>query len=134
MMGDKLYDEKGKMVMTYIEEIDAEGVVLKQTFNSEVIGSGKFPSGMNLGSGVIRIKAEGKAHGKWRGILTTKDGEMVTWKGSGHSMRASNTVRGIMVITFMTMSEKLKWMNSIIVVDEITGNLMDFTGLAHEWK
>jgi hypothetical protein len=44
------------MTMTYIEEIDADGIVMKQSFNSEVKWFGKWPGGMNTGSGKIRVK------------------------------------------------------------------------------
>jgi hypothetical protein len=132
-IGDKLFEEKGKMTMTYIESIDANGITMKQSFNSEVMGIGKFPSGMNMGSGTIRIGMDEKAHGKWHGMMMTEDNETIVWKGSGHSKRHEGNVKGIMVITLMTKSEKYAWMNSIIVVNEIDGNMMDFNNVAHEW-
>ena len=133
-MGDKLFDQKGKMMSTFVESIDANGVTMKQSFSSEVTGAGKFPSGMNMGSGTIWIGMDEKAHGKWNGMIMTKDNEMIVWKGSGHSKRNQGNVRGIMTITFMTKSEKYAWMNSIIAVEEISGTMMDFQGTAFEWK
>jgi hypothetical protein len=133
-MGDKLFEEKGKITMTFVESIDANGIVMKQSFNSEVMGVGEFPSGMNIGSGTIRIGMDEKAHGKWHGMMMTEDKETVVWKGSGHSKRHEGDVKGIMVVTFMTKSEKYAWMNSIIAVVDIQGNMMDFTSSAYEWK
>ena len=133
-MGDKLFDEKGKMVTTFVESVDANGMTLKQSFNSDVTGIGKFPSGMNMGSGTIWIGMDEKAHGKWHGMMMTKENETIVWKGSGHSTRHQGAVNGIMVITFMTKAEKYAWLNSIIVVKDLQGNMMDFTSTGFEWK
>ena len=133
-MGEKWFEEKGKMTMTYIESIDMNGIVMKQSFESDLKGMGKFPSGKNMGSGTIMVKPSGKAHGKWQGILMTADGEMVTWHGKGQSARNGPNVKGVMLISFMTMSEKLKWMNMATVVMDITGDMTQFTGVGSEWK
>ena len=44
-MGEKLFEEKGKMTMGFIKEIDADGITLLQSSNSETEGMGRFPSG-----------------------------------------------------------------------------------------
>jgi hypothetical protein len=133
-MGEKLYEEKGKMTMTFVDSVDANGMTMKQSYNSEVMGIGKFPSGMSMGSGTIWIGQDEKAHGKWYGMMMTKDNETIVWKGSGHSKRQHGAVKGIMVITFMTKAEKYAWMNSLIVVNDIDGNMMEFKSSAYEWK
>lgn len=132
-MGEKLFEEKGKMTMTFVESIDANGIVMKQSFNSDVTGLGKFPSGMNMGSGTIWIGMDNKAHGKWHGMMMTQDNETIVWNGSGHSKRNQGAMKGIMVITFMTKSEKYAWMNSIILIKEIEGNMMEFKASGYEW-
>ena len=133
-LGEKLFEEKGKMTIPFIKEIDANGITMKQSFTSELKGFGKWPSGMNLGSGKIVVNQSGKGHGKWHGIITTSDGEMVVWAGSGRSKRTAKTMKGVMLLTFMTNSEKLKWMNDIIVVTDIAGDMMEFTDVGYEWK
>ena len=133
-IGDKLFDEKGKMTSTFVESIDANGITMKQSFNSDVTGSGKFPSGMNMGSRTIWFDTGEKAHGKWFGMMMTKDNETIVWKGSGNSKRHECLVKGIMVITFMTKSEKYAWMNSIIAIKDMQGTMMDFTSTTFEWR
>jgi len=128
-----LFEEKGKMTMTFVESIDANGVVMKQSFNSDVMGIGKFPSGMNMGSGTIWIGMDEKAHGKWHGMMMTQDKETIVWNGSGHSKRHQGAFRGIMVITFMTKAEKYAWMNSIILIKEIDGDMIEFKSTGYEW-
>jgi hypothetical protein len=132
-MGEKLFEEKGKMTMTFVESIDANGVVMKQSFNSDVMGSGKFPSGMNMGSGTIWMGMDDKAHGKWHGMMMTQDKETIVWNGSGHSKRNHGAIKGIMVITFMTKAEKYAWMNSIILIKEIEGDMIEFKASGYEW-
>jgi hypothetical protein len=39
-----------------------------------------------------------------------------------------------MLLSFMTMSEKLKWMNMVTVVKDITGDMMEFSDVGFEWK
>ena len=76
----------------------------------------------------------GKAYGKWFGMMMTEDKEMIVWKGSGHSKKEGEGIKGIMVITFMTESEKYDWMNSIIAVADLEGNMMEFSDVAYEWE
>ena len=39
-----------------------------------------------------------------------------------------------MLISFMTMSEKLKWMNEVTAIAEVSGDMMNFTDVGYEWK
>jgi hypothetical protein len=133
-MGEKLFEEKGTTTMTFIKEVKEDGIIIKQSFNSDVKGFGKFPSGKNMGSGGFWMMPDGKTKGRWRGILMTQDNQMIVWKGMGHSMRTMDKVKGIMVMTFMTKAEKYAWMNTIIVVADLQGDLMSFTDVGYEWK
>lgn len=134
VMGEKLFEEKGKITMTFVDSIDATGIVMKQSFSSEVTGFGRCPSGMNMGSGTVCMHQDGKAHGKWVGMMMTEDNEMITWKASGHSKRSGEGLKGIMVITFMTKSEKYEWINSIIAVADLESTMIEFSDVAYEWE
>jgi len=133
MLGEKLFEEKAELGSNFIEVTD-EGVMMKQSFQGEIMGMGKFPSGMNMTSGHVKIKPTGKAWGKWNGMIMTKDGDMVVWWGHGNSMRSGPKVSGLMTITYMTMSEKLKWMNQLLVVAEVHGEMNNVMVTGHEWK
>jgi hypothetical protein len=132
--GEKLFEEKGKVTMAFIKEINADGVVMKQSFTSELKGHGRWPSGMNMGSGWVKMLPNGMARGKWNGIFNAADGEMITWKGSGRSKRTSNSLNGVMIISFMTMSEKYRWMNEVVAIAEVKGDMMTFSDVGYEWK
>jgi hypothetical protein len=134
VLGEKLFEEKGKMVTPFIKEIDADGITMKQSFTSEVKGLGRWPSGMNLGSGKVVVHQSGKGYGKWHGVFTTNDGEVIAWTGSGKSKRAAKAIKGVMLVSFMTTSEKLKWMNDVIAVLDVSGDMMDFASVGYEWK
>ena len=133
-MGEKLFEEKGKVTMTFVDAVDATGMTMKQSFSSEITGFGRCPSGMNMESGTIMMHQNGKAYGKWFGMMMTEDKEMIVWKGSGHSKKEGEGIKGIMVITFMTESEKYDWINSIIAVADLEGNMMEFSDVAYEWE
>jgi hypothetical protein len=72
-IGEKLFEEKGKVTMVSVESADAMGVILKRSSNSEAIGSGRFPSGTNMGYGTLSVHHDGKSHGDWVGIIVTED-------------------------------------------------------------
>ena len=133
MLGEKLFEEKAELGSSFVEVME-EGVMMKQSFQGEIMGMGKFPSGMNMTSGHVKIKPTGKAWGKWNGMIMTKDGDMVVWWGHGNSMRNGPKVNGLMTITYMTMSEKLKWMNSLLVVAEVHGEMNNVMVTGYEWK
>ncbi|NYT12780.1 MAG: hypothetical protein GKC03_09600 [Methanomassiliicoccales archaeon] len=133
-LGNKAYEEMGKFTMSFIESAEWHETVVNLSFASEIKGDSRWPSGTNMASGTIYMHPGGKGHGKWRGILTTKDGEMVSWNGIGRSKMVGNRRKGIMLISFMTKSEKLSWMNSVICVHEVDTDMREFTGISHEWE
>ncbi len=133
-LGEKIFEEKGKVAMFFIKEIGAEGVEMKQSWTSELKGHGRWPSGMNMGSGLVKMWPNGMAMGKWHGIMTTSDGEMIIWKGHGRSKRGPNMLKGVMLLSFMTMSEKYKWVNEVIALAEVSGDMTSFTDVGYEWK
>ncbi len=134
-IAEKLYEEKGKMTMGFIKEIDANGLEMLQSFNTELKGTGRMPSGTNMASGKIVVMPNGMAHGKWHGMIMTADGEMIVWAGNGRSKRGPNGIRGVMLITYMTMSEKLKWLNETIGIADITSSDMTQVSITvSEWK
>ena len=133
-LGEKLFEEKGKTTMTFVKEVNDEGIIVKQSFTSEVKGFGRFPSGKNMGSGGFMMRSDGKAKGRWRGMFMTDDNQMIVWKGSGNSRRTADSVKGIMVMTFMTKSEKYAWLNTAIVVADLQGDMMSFSDVGYEWQ
>jgi len=134
VLGEKLFEEKGKTTMSFIKEVNVQGIIVKQSFESEVKGMGRFPSGKNMGSGGFWMYPNGNAQGKWRGMLMTDDGQMLVWNGNGHSNRTGTSVKGIMVIRFMTQSEKYAWLNKALIVADLQGDMTSYSSAGYEWK
>jgi hypothetical protein len=63
----------------------------------------------------------------------TKDNEMIVWNASGNTMMNKDELKGIVVATFMTNSEKYAWINTITATLEVKGNLMEFSDIGYAW-
>ncbi|MDD1770104.1 MAG: hypothetical protein LUO79_03370 [Methanomassiliicoccales archaeon] len=59
---------------------------------------------------------------------------MVVWAGNGCSKRTPTGIKGVMLITYMTMSGKLKWLNETIGLADISGDMMQISITVSEWK
>jgi len=40
--GEKLFEERAKYTMMFVESVDAAGITMKQSFTAELTGLGKF--------------------------------------------------------------------------------------------
>ncbi len=69
-----------------------------------------------------------------QGIMTTTDEDSVVWKlcYAGKASGAGGKLTG--TVTFMTMSEKLVWLNSTICIMESTGDAKGGTNVFYEWN
>ena len=55
-LGEKLFEESGNITGLKITRVHPiEGVTTELSFTSEIRGEGRFPSGENLGSGIMTI-------------------------------------------------------------------------------
>ena len=74
----------------------------------------------------------------WHGCLTmTKNGEQFMWWGHEKSKVLENgKITGLNIVTGFTNSQKLSWMNSQIIVLEVSGSVSskEFTTNAYEWS
>src|SRR5215203_4830564 len=59
-LGEKLFEESGKIVSFKVTRVHpVEGMTMEVSFTSEIKGFGKFPSGRNIGSGIITNNPNG---------------------------------------------------------------------------
>ncbi len=63
-----------------------------------------------------------------------QDKEMIVWNGTSHGKQMGAKQTGIIVVSFMTRSEKYAWMNSIIAVVDAKGGPMEFSDVAYAWE
>lgn len=136
-IGQKLFEEVGKMTDFKVVKVHPlEGVKTEVSFTSDIKGIGKYPSGKNLASGTITKYSHGIIDGAWQGALTNEHGEQFLWWAHEKSRVLENgRIKGLNLATGFTSSQKLSWMNSLIIVIELSGSIYsdEFSAIGHEW-
>jgi hypothetical protein len=136
VLGEKLWEEKGKCVGVSIKSVGPEGVHMEQTFTTVVKGFGRFPSGTNMGTIDIVGAPDGSSRGICQGIFTSQDGDMVVWKGYFFGKREQGKDKTFGVLKSWTTSQKLAWMNVTFAAMEGIADpkTMEISDTGYEWK
>lgn len=136
-LGKKLFEEVGKISSFKVTKVHPfEGVTTEVSFSSDIKGIGKFPSGKNLASGAMTKYPHGIIDATWHGILTTQNAEQFMWWAHEKSkVTEDGKIRGLNLVTGFTNSQKLSWMNSLIILVELAGSVYseEFSASAYEW-
>lgn len=136
-LGQKLFEEVGKISSFKVTKVHPfEGVTTEVSFTSDIKGIGKFPSGKNLASGAMTKYPHGIIDATWHGILTTQNAEQFMWWAHEKSrVSEDGKIRGLNLVTGFTNSQKLSWMNSLIILVELAGSVYseEFSASAYEW-
>jgi hypothetical protein len=136
MLGNLICEEHGKVTGTRVLPHEGSGPKVEVSFQ----GSGKMLSIDETDMGtywtIVRPHGDAVMYGEGNGVLMTKDGEMVSWSGSGvgrFTGHGSITFRG--AVYYQTASERLSRLNDLAGVYEYetdeTGNV---TLKVWEWK
>ena len=141
VLGEKLWEGKGKSSgVGAIKSIGMEGVTSEYSWTAQVKGMGKA-KGVD---GNIHVTAFGTMPPKGvatetdQGTFMTMTGDMGVLKGFGlMKMTSAGKPSSVGLWSFMTMSEKLGWMNDVIAI--VTFEALDlmwteFNIAIHEWK
>jgi hypothetical protein len=135
-IGEKLFEEKIAPRGFAIKSVGSEGVEFEYSVTGEITGFGKAEGvkATNMGTMCSFVRPAGITTGTAQGIMTTTDGDSVVWKlcYAGKSSSAGGRLTGTM--TFMTMSQKLAWLNSTICVIEGAGDAEVGTNVFYEWS
>ena len=115
MLGEMLGESTGKRVLRRV--VSANPLAVEVTFE----GSGKLLGAnfVEFGTYTAGPRPDGKLYGTGQGVVTTMDGDMVTWQGSGlgtFKERGAVSYRG--AIYYQTASTKLARLNSVAAVFE----------------
>jgi len=140
-LGEKLWEGKGKSSgSSFIKSITMDGVTSIYSWSAQVKGVGRAKGA----DGNIHVTATGKMPPKGvaseddLGTFMTMGGDMGVIKGFGlMKMTMGGKPSAVGLWCFMTMSEKLAWMNDLITVatfEALDPMWMEFTVTVHEWK
>jgi hypothetical protein len=136
-LGQKLFEEVGKISGFKVAKVHPlEGVITEISFTSDIKGVGRYPTGKNLASGTITKYPHGIIDGSWQGTLTTELGEQFMWWSHEKSkVLEGGEIKGLNVTTGFTNSQKLSWMNNLIIVIELSGSIFsdEFSAIGYEW-
>jgi hypothetical protein len=119
-----------------------EGVTMEVSFTSEIRGIGRFPTGKNLGSGIITQYPHGIVDGSYQGSMMTtaqgdsSDEQFVWWAHEKTKMVEGGKFKGLTMMTGFTNSQKLSWMNNLIIALDLETDpeSQKFKATAYEWK
>jgi hypothetical protein len=138
-LGEKLWEESGNVIGFKVTKVHpVEGVTMEVSFTSEIKGIGRFPSGKNLGSGIMTQYPHGIVDQSNQGsIMTAEGGDQFMWWAHGKGkVVEGGKVRGLIIVTGFTNSQKLSWMNNLIMAleSEFDPSSQKFKITAYEWK
>ena len=71
VLGEKMWEEKGKIIGISVKSVGPEGVRMEETFATEVKGLGRAPSGRNIGTMDLIETPGGSFSGTSQGYLVT---------------------------------------------------------------
>ena len=137
-LGEKLFEESGNVTGFKVTKVHpTEGVTMEVSFTSEITGSGRFPSGKNLGSGTMTRYPHGIVDQSNQGSVMTNEGDQFVWWAHGKSkVVEGGRIKGLIIVTGFTNSQKLTWMNNLIMAleSEFDPESEKFKITGYEWK
>lgn len=137
-LGEKLFEESGKVLGFKVTRVHpVEGTTMEVSFTSEIKGFDKFPSGRNVGSGIMTQYPHGVVDASYQGtIMTAEEGEQFIWWAHEKSKLADGgKIKGVVMVSGFTNSQKLSWMNRLLMIleSEFDPTALQFRTTAYEW-
>ncbi len=139
VLGQKLFEGKGKSGAGFFKSISMDGVKQMYSWSAQVKGAGPA-NGVEC---FISITAKGKTPPKGLGtakdigVFSTTTGEMGTIKGFDVAKMVNGKGVSVGLWTFMTMSEKLGWFNDVVALvtfEAVDAMWQEFNIAIYEWK
>ncbi|HVX01887.1 MAG TPA: hypothetical protein VHA09_01915 [Nitrososphaera sp.] len=138
-LGEKLFEETGQaMHFRIIKVHPTEGTTMEVSFTSDLKGFGNFPSGKNMGSGVVTQYPHGVVDGSYQGKLDTTAGDQIVWWAHEKGRIANGgKIKSLIIVSAFTNSQKLSpWINDMIMALEAERDPATHHSktIAYEWK
>jgi hypothetical protein len=118
VIGEKLWEGKGKSGRGFIKSVGMEGVTSVYTWTAQMKGMGKakgMDGNLNV-TGLSMMPPKGLATAKNQGMFMTMTGDMAVLKGFDLTKDDGQKPTSVGLWKFMTMSEKLAWLNNTITL------------------
>jgi hypothetical protein len=137
-LGEKLFEESGQIVGFKITKVHpVEGTTMEVSASFDLRGIGRFPSGKEMGSGVLVQYPHGVVDGSFHGILITTEGDQILWWAREKGKYGEDgKMRGLAILSLFTNSQKYSWINSLIVAleTEFDPETQKVKTTGYEWK
>jgi hypothetical protein len=131
MAGRKLFEEIDTPTGMRVISKNSKSLEIQANWVGELVGFNGFPDGRKVGSGKSVQGKNGVTISHWQGIFTTTSGDRLLFKG--RDMSKNN--KFVVLRTYFTNSDNLKWMNGLICILE--GNFRqdtnEFRSVGYEW-
>jgi len=138
VLGQKIWEGKGKSTGPgIIKSIDMQGVTSLYTWTAELKGVGRangVDGNLNV-TGVSMTPPKGMGMSKDQAIFMTMTGDMAVVKGMD-LMKMGPKPMAVGLWSFMTMSEKLGWLNevaAVVVFEAVDPMWMEVNVSIYEW-
>jgi hypothetical protein len=132
MLGELFSESRGKRIVRRVLATEPPKVEVSFEESGKMLGT----ETVGIGTYCSAVRSDGTLLGEGQGVLTTKEGEMITWTGSGlgkFNERGGVSFRGILY--YRTASKKLARLNGIAGVFEHDVDEQGNTqSKAWEWK
>ena len=115
MLGELIAELNGKRVLRRVTASEPLTVEVSWEESGKVLGT----SCMGFGTYTAVPRPDGNLYGEGQGVVTTMEGDMATWKGSGlgkFKQGGAISYRG--VVYYQTASQKLAKLNGMAAVFE----------------
>ena len=119
VLGEKLWEGKGKSAGPgFIKSVGMDGVTSMYSWTAQLKGMGRAKGvDINLNvTGMSMMPPKGIAAAKDQGTFMTMTGDMGVIKGFDLMKMMGGKPASVGLWTFMSMSEKLAWVNDVIAV------------------
>ncbi len=138
MLGEKIYEMKGKVLGQRVLPSDPEGPRMEVTFGGPLEGHGRMASlkGTVTATYVAVASPDGTFYGNGQAIVMSSQGERFTIKGDAVGQIAAGKVSYRGGATFRSSSTTLKWLNRVYGVFEYDQDLKteEVIFTCYEWK
>lgn len=136
-MGEKIWEGNGKGTGITVKSTGAEGASIELNFVAELRGVGRLQGTdfRDIGTLVGQVRPNGIFTGSGQGLFVTKDGGTVFYKLCGMYRVEKGVQKGPNLLTFTTSSQKLSWMNGLVILSEIRldSRTQEYTSEGREW-